>query len=292
MEQQIIPSVNLHLTKSCNMKCKYCFAGFRQTKQSHPYSDTLRLLDELHKFEFEKINFVGGEPLLIHNLSGLLTVSSGYGFKTSIVTNGSLLTESFLSENAKNLNAIGLSVDSLLAKTNLQIGRQTVRRIMDNAEYLGIARLIKKYQVDLKINTVVSALNKNENFSAFINAVNPIRWKVFQVLAIEGENDQNIEDLKVSNADFNTFCSHHRNELNNPDILISEHTELIKGSYLMINPDGCFFDNLNGKYRVSDPVLEVGVEKALSQIEFDYNRFILRDGSYFKNNKTLSLCTF
>lgn len=282
MENQIIPSVNLHLTKACNMKCKYCFASFKQTKQSHPCSNTLRLLDELHKFGFEKINFVGGEPLLIKNLSDLLTASSGYGFYTSIVTNGSLLTESFLSKNAIKLDTIGLSVDSLLAKINSQIGRQTLRKIIDNAEYIRIASLIKKYQVDLKINTVVSVLNKNENFSAFINAVNPIRWKVFQVLAIEGENDQDIDDLKVSNSDFNTFCSYHSNKLNNPDILISEHTELIKGSYLMINPDGCFFDNLNGRYRVSDPILKVGIEKALSQIQFNYNRFVLRDGNYFK----------
>ncbi len=285
MEKQIIPSVNLHLTKSCNMKCKYCFAGFNQTRTSHSYSDSLKLLEELHQFGFEKINFVGGEPFLIHKLSDLLTTSSCYGFYTSIVTNGSLLTESFLRENAKNLNSIGLSVDSLLTKTNSQIGRQTVTKIMDNADYTEIAKLITKYQVELKINTVVSALNKNENLSAFINAVNPIRWKVFQVLGIEGENDKNIESLKVSNVDFETFCSQHRNELTNPDILISEHTELIKGSYLMINPDGCFFDNLNGRYRVSEPILKVGVEKALSQIQFYFERFISRDGNYYSKIK-------
>lgn len=286
MEKQIIPSVNLHLTKLCNMRCKYCFAGFNQTRQSHSHSDSLKLLEELYKFGFDKINFVGGEPLLIHNITDLLAVSSGYGFYTSIVTNGSLLTESFLSKNAKNLNSIGLSVDSLCAKTNSQIGRKTGTKIMDNADYIEIARLITKYQIDLKTNTVVSALNKNENFSAFINAVNPMRWKVFQVLEIEGENNQNFEELMISNTDFNVFCSNHRNELNNPDILISEHTELIKGSYLMINPDGCFFDNLTGSYRVSDPILKVGVEKALSQIQFDFERFISRNGNYYlKFNK-------
>lgn len=285
MENKIIPSLNLHLTRSCNMRCKYCFAGFNHTKQSHSFYDSLKLLEELYKFGFEKINFVGGEPLLIGNISDLLAASSKYGFYTSIVTNGSILTDSFLKKNAKFVNSIGLSIDSLSENINSQIGRQTGTKIMNKNVYLEIVRLITEYQVDLKINTVVSALNKNENFCSFINAVNPMRWKVFQVLSIEGENDMHIETLRVSDADFETFCSSSRNELLNPNILISEDTELIKGSYLMINPDGCFFDNLNGYYRVSDPIIEVGVEKALSQIKFDYGQFISRNGDYYLKSK-------
>ena len=40
------------------------------------------------------------------------------------------------------------------------------------------------------------------------------------------------------------------------------------GSYLMIDPEGMFFSNVNRKYKYSNPILQVGVDQAFSEIDF------------------------
>lgn len=284
MKKQIITAVNLHLTKSCNMKCKYCFAGFNKTKRTYPYKETVLLIKKLKDFGFEKINFVGGEPMLIPQISKLLKISKEMGFYTSLVTNGSLLTPEFLKGNKYFIDIIGMSVDSLNYKTNSLIGRKTPQKTMQQEDYLKTANLINLYGINLKINTVVSALNKNEDLFNFINKVNPIRWKIFQVLKIKGENDNGFNNFEISNEEFENFCNKQINGLNNKEIFIKEKNEIIRGSYLMINPEGQFFDNTKGNYTVSENINTVGVAEALKQINFNYEKFISRNGNYF--NKT------
>jgi radical S-adenosyl methionine domain-containing protein 2 len=52
------------------------------------------------------------------------------------------------------------------------------------------------------------------------------------------------------------------------------------GSYIMVDPAGRFFDNLKGQYTYSEPILEVGIDKAFSQVTRDYKKFIDRGGKY------------
>ena len=47
-------------------------------------------------------------------------------------------------------------------------------------------------------------------------------------------------------------------------------------SYLMISPDGRFYDNCIAEHKYSDSILSVGIKKALKQINYDHSRFIER----------------
>lgn len=283
--KKIIPAVNIHLTKNCNMKCKYCFAKFKNTKNSYTYSNTIKLLRQLKYFGFEKINFVGGEPMLIEEISSLIKYAKQLEFYTSIVTNGSLINQKFIEETHQYIDIIGLSIDSLVKKSNHEIGRVVSGKPMDKIDYFKIINLIHSFNIGLKINTVISNINKNENFSEFINNIKPVRWKVFQVLKVKNENDKNFDKYQISNAEFNNFCNRNKRRLINPEILVIEKNEIIRGSYMMINPEGQFFDNTRGYYTISDEIVKSGVEKTLKQINFDYEKFELRNGYYFKNNK-------
>ena len=51
-------------------------------------------------------------------------------------------------------------------------------------------------------------------------------------------------------------------------------------SYLMISPDGKFYQNNNNKYIYSDYILDVGIDWALSQTGFNTDKFHSRGGSY------------
>lgn len=54
MRNNMIPSINLHLTKKCNMKCKYCFAGFSEIQKEIDFKETKNLLTIVRAFFYKK----------------------------------------------------------------------------------------------------------------------------------------------------------------------------------------------------------------------------------------------
>ena len=68
-KDKILPSINYHLWRPCNMSCKFCFATFEDTKIKLPKghlnkTDSLKLIDKIIDAGFKKITFAGGEPTL------------------------------------------------------------------------------------------------------------------------------------------------------------------------------------------------------------------------------------
>ena len=45
----------------------------------------------------------------------------------------------------------------------------------------------------IKLNTVVTSANAHDDMTKIVKKINPTRWKIFQVLKIEGENDGHVE---------------------------------------------------------------------------------------------------
>ena len=97
-----IPSVNYHLWKACNMRCRHCFATFQDIElQILPKGhlgreDCVLVVEALAESGFQKINFAGGEPTLCPWLPNLIRRAKELGLTTSVVTNGSRITEEWL----------------------------------------------------------------------------------------------------------------------------------------------------------------------------------------------------
>jgi len=106
----------------------------------------------------------------------------------------------------------------------------------------GSIERIKFYEYDLKINTVVNKYNCREDMSDFIQGADPKRWKVLQVLPIKGQNDNGIDDMKISKEDFQYFIDIHKGV----KCMIPEDNEAMIGSYVMVDPPGRFFDDVKG----------------------------------------------
>lgn len=282
-KNQTIPSVNFHLWEPCNMRCKFCFATFQDVKQTilpkgHlPEKEAIKVVRQLAAAGFEKITFAGGEPLLCKWLPSLIKTAKQLGMTTMIVTNGSKLTDEFLRNNRSHLDWIALSIDSLYEHSNLKIGRAVVgKKVIQEKDYKYLIDQIHHYGYGLKINTVVNKVNYEENFTKFIKSANPKRWKVLQVLPIKGQNDEKVSDFKVSTTEYNFFLKKHK-AINT---IVPESNEEIKGSYVMVDPAGRFFDNAKGTHNYSKPILEVGVKKAIRTMNFDSDKFIKRGGLY------------
>jgi len=285
-KNQFIPSVNFHLWEPCNMRCKFCFATFKDVKQSilpkgHlPKDQAIQVVHQLADLGFEKITFAGGEPTLCPWLSELITAAKQAGLTTMIVSNGSNLTDRFLQDNQKHLDWIAISVDSLKIETNKAIGRAVFgKNPLQTNYYFGLADKITQLGFGLKINTVVNRMNFDEDMSDFISYSKPKRWKIFQVLPILGQNDLNIDKFKITGEQFKRFLDNHA-YLSNLTKLVPEDNYQIKGSYAMVDPAGRFYDNLNGTHNYSRPILEIGAKEAIKEVNYDFNKFVLREGLY------------
>lgn len=286
MKNQIFLSVNFHLWEPCNMRCKFCFATFQDVKQSvlpngHlPKFQAIEVVKSLADFGFQKITFAGGEPTLCPWISELIQNAKQKGMTTMIVTNGSRLSEEFLNQNQDNLDWIAISVDSLNPETNLAMGRAIAGRNPLTLDYYqSVITKIKSFGYGLKINTVVNHQNCKEDMSDFIKFAKPKRWKILQALPISGQNDSSIDEMKISDVEFENFIQKHQDMKNYTEI-IAESNKQMTSSYLMVDPAGRFFDNSLGFHSYSDKILDVGVENALKQVSFDEIMFESRGGIY------------
>lgn len=268
------------------MRCKFCFATFQDVKQSilpkgHlPKEQAIEVVRQLADLGFEKITFAGGEPTLCPWLSELIAVAKNAGMTTMIVTNGSKLSDEFLKANQSKLDWIAISIDSLNPETNIKTGRAIVGKTpLELDHYKTLVERIKYFGYGLKINTVVSSMNYNEDMVDFISFALPKRWKVFQVLPMLGQNDLNIDNFKISDVQFQTFLNTH-NKLQEITNIIPESNTQMKGSYAMVDPAGRFYDNTNGTHNYSRPILEIGSRLAIQQVNYDFAKYVSRGGIY------------
>ena len=281
-----IPSVNFHLWAPCNMRCGFCFAPFHDVRRAllpkghMEEQDCLLVTEALAEVGFAKINFAGGEPTLCPWLPRLVYRAKDLGFSTSVVTNGSLITERWLDLVRGSLDWMALSIDATDPAVLKRIGRAAAGRPMGEDDYARIIEMVKASGIRVKINTVVCSENWQDDMSAFILRVRPERWKVLQVLPVEGQNDGVLNRFLIDRDRFQAYVRRHEGVTACGVTVVPESNDLMTGSYLMVDPAGRFFDNTQGRHTYSDPILDVGVETALRQVTVDAGMFVQRGGLY------------
>ena len=149
---------------------------------------------------------------------------------------------------------------------------------MTEGKYLQCVNAVKRRGIRLKINTVVTSMTWEEDLTRFIRLAKPERWKVFQVLPVIGQNDDRIAEFAVSKPQFESYVERCRIVGVDGIHVVPESNELMTASYLMVSPDGCFYDNLDGKHTYSAPILEVGIANALEEVRICIERFRMRGG--------------
>lgn len=240
--------INYHLTDSCNYGCAYCFGKFEMNDLT--LEQACSVVDNCYRYFTERgitdgrINLAGGEPLLYPHLDGLIDYICAYGIKVSIITNGSLLTKERIASWRNKVYCIGLSLDSALPETNAAIGRRCQSgKVLDVRHAVSIAQAIHRNGIKLKINTVVSKFNVNEDMRTFYKRLKPDRLKLLQMEIVEGVNDA-ASQYAISKKQFVKFCDKHRHCCHDT---VCEDSDSIENSYLIINPQGGFQVNNAGK---------------------------------------------
>ena len=254
----VIRSVNWHLISTCNYSCRFCFAR-NLGEQPVSFSEGLTILSHLADAGMEKINFAGGEPLLHPRLLDYCRAARDLGMTVSITTNGSLLSQKLIGEHAACIDWIALSVDSASESTEKRLGRGYGQHVQ---HCIGLSDAVREAGIRLKINTTVTRLTWEEDMADFIQRTSPDRWKVLQMLHIQGENDGAMADLAVTDKQFQAFCARHADVILRGGVQpVFESSAMIEGSYFMITPGGCVKTDTGRvirKYPLAD-VLQVGI---------------------------------
>ena len=268
------------------MKCRFCFATFQDVAQDvlpkgHlPREASIAVVEVLAAAGFEKINFAGGEPTLCPWLPDLIKRAKELDLTTSIVTNGSYVTREWLDLVDSWLDWATVSIDTVNPDKLLRIGRTTLAGPLSEADYLHIMEMLKQRNIRLKINTVVTRENYDEDLTGFIAVARPERWKLLQVLPVSGQNDGLVDDFVITDEEFSRYVARNRHIESLGIVVVPESNDLMTGSYVMVDPAGRFFDNVAGTHVYSRPINQVGIDAALMEISVDPDKFLMREGLY------------
>lgn len=126
LERDKIRSVSiwLHVTNSCNLNCPYCYIADKGRGQNMPVSVMQSFLDKLeatvekHGLKRIAIRLAGGEPTLNSRVVRLLVeevqsrfVSRGIDVAFALLTNGTLITEDWVSFLSRYKVGLSISLD-------------------------------------------------------------------------------------------------------------------------------------------------------------------------------------
>ena len=257
--------------------------------------DGCKLLDELAHQGVEKINFVGGEPMLHPHIRAWIVHAKSVGMVTSIVSNGTGIDREFLEAMSEHLDWVGLSIDASNDHLHAQLGRGRKGEIKQGVSghlrrTLPVADLLHEFGVGVKLNTVVTDLNKDDDMSQIVRRIRPHRWKIFQALRIDGENEEDFGELEVADRAFETYVERHQQAL--ADLLetqvVAENNEAMLGTYAMIDPRGFVYTNAEGTYRYSSQtMLEMGFSEAWNEVASGFSEaaFQARNGEWDWNRE-------
>lgn len=127
---------------------------------------------------------------------------------------------------------------------------------------------------------MVNRYNHLEDFNDILLGLQPSRWKVFQVLPVDTENTgpsalRNCDEFLISDEEFAAFCGRHEKL----PFFVPESNRMMKSSYLILD-EYMRFLNKGDNYGETESILEVGVERALEQTDWEPEIFVKRGGVY------------
>jgi len=214
-----------------------------------------------------------------------LAASKDVGLTTCIVSNASGLTENFLDKWGHLIDWVGLSIDASSDQIHAEIGRGMRGDLArSRSHHLELATdawdRCRSRGIRMKLNTVVCKPNLDDDMMELVLKLRPERWKIFEVLPVDGQNDGDVDDLLLDEGEFQTWVDRHASIADEGIQFVPESNELMRGSYAMMDALGRFYSNSEGGHAYGPSILEIGVRKAWEQNCFFEDRFHNRGGIY------------
>lgn len=144
----------IRILEACNAGCWFCEFAHSNDEFRMSRSEYEKVVDECVKEGIKYIRFTGGEPLLHTDIDYFVKYANQHGIKTSIITNGFLLTKKIDQLVKNGLDQIIVSVDEIFES------HDNIRGLDGLFENIlkGIKKS-KKLGIHVRINTVCGPHN-------------------------------------------------------------------------------------------------------------------------------------
>lgn len=141
-------SAQIELTRKCNLHCSYCYQK-KDSKTIHKDSFK-RLIDSLEKCGVLDVCLHGGEVFLMQDIWDYLSECKNKSFRTSIITNGTLLEEKEAGEISQiGISAVFVSLDGPPSMHDSLRGKGTFKKAINGIEAL------LRYNISTYINSTL-----------------------------------------------------------------------------------------------------------------------------------------
>lgn len=148
-------SVNLQVTKHCNLDCPYCFADLSTLKEIKDWSttETLETIDALYERGCRHIILMGGEPLMRKDIGEIIRYIKSKWMRCEIVTNGYLIQQRI--EDLKLLDSVCISLDGPKHENDRVRGAGCHDAVIKGMQVL------KENKIKARIHAVLTKYNKD-----------------------------------------------------------------------------------------------------------------------------------
>lgn len=272
--------INFHITDKCNYHCRYCFASF--SCPDLPLNEAKRVIDSIAVYFAEynitdgRINIAGGEPSIYPHLDAIIDYIYQKGIRISIISNGSHLSPARVARWRGKVEMIGLSIDAASENACKRIGRcQGNSKPQSLAQLTEIADAIHGSGIRLKINTVVSKLNLDEDMLSVYRMLKPDKIKMLCVHISKGMMRNGEGDFVPSDDEYREFVRKNRYDEDGCNLVI-EKSGYMENSYFMIDPQGEVVLNEHGTAKSYGNCRQIPLCKIAENLPIDPAKFYAR----------------
>lgn len=300
-DTHILNKLTINVTSACNLRCKYCFAGYGQysgytTGNMHKDIAIKCIMNIINAGvnEIKLVHFFGGEPLLacdtIDSICSFFQVLFNQGrIKSlpvySLITNGTLYSNNIMKTVSRNNIHITLSIDGPSEINDLQRvypnGNGSSNMICKN--FTALKDYIKNIEATFTMNHIragfsVSSLQKYLSKEFCLDSSNII------VVPVSGDNDLTIDkDLYKKELEINNLNAEHFTLMYN--VLKNNFCDLYcSAGYtsLCMMPNGdifpCHLFALDQRYCLCNSTRKIEIDRVKKKLDEILN--------YSKNNNT------
>ncbi|MBI4023339.1 MAG: radical SAM protein [Verrucomicrobia bacterium] len=147
--------VQFNVTNRCNLKCRYCYAGYyARPTEDMPLDQVKAIIDELVLHGLFRINLVGGEPLMRPDIGAIIEHVRCKGIHCAITTNGWLVPKKL--DALRGLNLCCFSIDGDRPGNDENRGAGTFDRVIAGLD------ACKAAGIPAQISAVLSCYTVND----------------------------------------------------------------------------------------------------------------------------------
>ncbi|KHD37106.1 Fe-S oxidoreductase [Clostridium acetobutylicum] len=166
------PVVVFNCTKTCNLRCKHCYAGSdgKTYKDELSTEEAYSLIADLSDFKVPVIIFSGGEPLIRKDIFELIEFAKKNNIRSTLSTNGTLIDKETAKKIKKaGVSYVGISIDGIGEKNDDFRGKkgaydkaiEGIRNCKEVGQKVGLRFTINQYNYG-EIESIFKLIKKEE----------------------------------------------------------------------------------------------------------------------------------